>query len=207
MSIFKRNKKDVTEKTVSLKNLYLAETGTHSSSSKMGGVICVNDLFIVEERHGNYYELFSGVELELNPFNKCNDEEDLMSINYFDVPYIEELTPVQKYFKVNKLTIRELFFFLNEMATKVAIDNEYERTHPEKDPDDADPNDVDDFEEDTDEEPEESSDSKEDSGPDEVEEDTEDNDTGNDDKEDDLLYPDDYDDWDDDEEDEDDWSF
>lgn len=91
----KRNKQE--ERIVNCSEIFVAKTTISSSflDPHGGGPLTLEKYFLVTEKDGKYFELFSGVELK----KESDIHSNGFAVSFKNTPYIENITPLVQYLR------------------------------------------------------------------------------------------------------------
>ena len=91
----KRNRQE--ERIVNCSEIFVAKTTIYSSflDPHGGGPLTLEKYFLVTEKVGKYFELFSGVEIK----KESDIHSNGFAVSFKNTPYIENITPLVQYLR------------------------------------------------------------------------------------------------------------
>lgn len=106
----KRNRQE--ERIVNCSEIFVAKTTICSSflDPHGGGPLTLKKYFLVTEKDGKYFELFSGVELK----KESDIHSNGFAVRFKNTPYIENITPLVQYLRDEnlKLSVMKIYLIL-----------------------------------------------------------------------------------------------
>lgn len=125
----KRNKQE--ERIVNCSEIFVAKTTICSSflDPHGGGPLTLEKYFLVTEKDGKYFELFSGLELK----KESDIHSNGFAVSFKNTPYIENITPLVQYLRdetlktlLKTLSYENLFDFITTINVELILSSKKE---------------------------------------------------------------------------------
>lgn len=121
----KRNRQE--ERIVNCSEIFVAKTTICSSflDPHGGGPLTLEKYFLVTEKDGKYFELFSGVELK----KESDIHSNGFAFSFKNTPYIENVTPLVQYLRdktLKTVSYESLFDFITSINVELILSSKKE---------------------------------------------------------------------------------